>query len=575
LTGRRSQTSALKTPWRAREGWDYGRVMTEAPIVIIGGGPVGMALAMNIAMLGVPSTIINTETSSRWHPKGNTHNARTMEHYRRLGIAKALRKVGLPADHPTDVAYFTTLNGWEMARHPLPSEREKMERLANAEPTDQVPEPLYRANQMYVEAELFRQVKARPLIETRYGWRCIAIAERSASKFNVTIEEAASGRREELTASYLVGCDGGHSIVRRWLGIAYQGERPSEQGYGSGATCSTHVKAPALYDRVLKQHKPCWQHWAFNPRVRGLIQSLDGTGDFLFNTRIKTIDEPPDPNYIARTFLACVGEEVPFSFVGHFPWTAGQAAVADRFGGGNVWLAGDAVHLFTPTGGFGMNTGMDDAANLGWKLAAMVQGWGGPNLLASYASERRPIALRNTGMAKRFSVDLGAAPVDLEMLEDNAAGAAARARTGAFFARFGEEFASIGIQLGARYDGSPIIIPDGTAPPDDNPTVYTPSACPGGRAPHLFLGRDDSLFDHFGLGFTLLRLAGDADVRPLAAAATARGIPFASFDVPLRQGRALYEADLALIRPDQHVAWRGNRLPGDGETLFARATGWA
>jgi hypothetical protein len=315
-------------------------------------------------------------------------------------------------------------------------------------------------------------------------------------------------------------------------------------------------------------------HWTFNPNVRGLIQSLDGAGEFLFNTRIKTIDEPPDPGHIAHIFLACVGEEVPFSFLGHFPWTAGQAAVADSFGRGKVWLAGDAVHLFTPTGGFGMNTGMDDAANLGWKLAAMVQGWGGPHLLATYEAERRPIAFRNTGMAKRFSVDLGAVPLDAEMLDDSAAGAAARARTGAFFARFGEEFASIGIQLGARYDGSRIVVPDGTAPPPDDPTVYTPSACPGGRAPHLFLGRGDSLFDHFGKGFTLLRLAGDGDTRPLADAAMARGVPFATYDVPLTQGRDLYEANLALIRPDQHVAWRGDRLPADCGVLLARVTGW-
>src|SRR5580692_3233555 len=146
--------------------------MTAAPIVIIGGGPVGMVLAMNLAALGVRSTLVNTQSSTRWHPKGNTHNARTMEHYRRLGIAKTLRKVGLPPDHPTDVAYFTNLNGWELTRHPLPSESEKMARVAAATPTDQVPEPLYRANQMYVEAELFRHVHAAPLIDPRYGWRC-------------------------------------------------------------------------------------------------------------------------------------------------------------------------------------------------------------------------------------------------------------------------------------------------------------------------------------------------------------------------------------------------------------------
>ena len=548
--------------------------MTASPIVIIGGGPVGMVLAMNLAAFGVRSILINTEPSSRWHPKGNTHNARTMEHYRRLGIAKKLRVVGLPADHPTDVVYYTTLNGWELARHSLPSEQEKQAQIAQAAPTDQVPEPLFRANQMYVEAELYRHVRTLPLIDARYGWRCTEIVEPSPRRFTITIEEVASGRCEELVADYLIGCDGGHSIVRRWLGIGYRGERPSEAAFTSGATCSTHVRAPALYEKVLKRHKRAWHHWTVNPHVRGLVQTLDGVGDFLFNTRIKTIDEPPDPNYIARTFLACIGEQVPFSFVGHFPWTAGQAAVADSFGRGNVWLAGDAVHLFTPTGGFGMNTGIDDTANLGWKLAAMAQGWGGPHLLGTYEAERRPIAFRNTGMAKRFSLDLNEAPVAPEMLEDTVAGAAARARTGAFFDRFGEEFASLGIQLGARYADSRIVVADGTPPPPDDPTIYMPSAWPGGRAPHLFLGRGDSLFDHFGSGFTLLRLAGDADMRPLARAAEKRGIPFTTFDVPRVEGRALYAADLALIRPDQHVAWRGNRLPDDADALLARVTGW-
>jgi 2-polyprenyl-6-methoxyphenol hydroxylase-like FAD-dependent oxidoreductase len=547
--------------------------MVSQPVVIIGGGPVGMVLAMNLAAFGVRSVLVNTEPSSRWHPKGNTHNCRTMEHYRRLGISKALRTVGLPPDHPTDVAYFTTLNGWEIARHPLPSEQQKMAQVASAEPTDQIPEPLYRSNQMYVERELFRIIRTVPEIDARYGWRCLNLAEQGPGRFSVTIGETATGQREEISCAYVIGCDGGNSLVRRWLGISYSGERPRDQPYGSGATCSSYVRAPALYDRVLKMHKRCWQHWVFNPHVHGLIQSLDGAGEFLFNTRIKTIDEPPDPNFIGRTFLGCVGEDAAFSFVGHFPWTAGQAAVADSFGAGNVWLAGDAVHLFTPTGGFGMNTGIDDTANLGWKLAASVQGWGGPHLLASYASERRPIAFRNTGMAKRYSMDLSAAPIAPEMLDDKPAGAAARARTGAFFQGFGEEFASIGIQLGARYDGSSIVVSDGTAPPADDPVVYRPSACPGGRAPHLFLPDHTSLFDHFGRGFTLLRLAGGADLRPMTEAARARGIPFATYEVPIAAGRELYERDLALIRPDQHVAWRGDKLPDDCDALLARVTG--
>ncbi len=440
--------------------------MPSAPIVIVGGGPVGMVLAMNLAVFGVRSVIVNIEPSSRLHPKGNTHNARTMEHYQRLGIAGAIRKVGLPSHHPTDVGYFTNLNGWELARLRMPSEEWKMATRDAAASTDQIPEPLFRANQMYVEAELFRHIQTLKQIEPRYGWRCVEITVAAGGGFAVTIEEVASGRVERLDCDYLVGCDGGHSFVRRWLDISYGGERPHDQAYGSGATVATHMRAPALYERGIL-HRRCWQYWTVNSNVRSNLVTLNGAGEFLFSTRIASVDEPPDPAYIASRFRHSVGEDVPFEFIGHWPWTAGHALVADSFGGGCVWLAGDAVHIFTPTGGFGMNTGIDDAANLGWKLAAMVQGWGGPGLLESYAIERRSIAFRNTGMAKRFSLKLADVPAPPEITEDTAPGAAARADAGAILSTFGEEFASLGIQLGARYDGSPIIASDGTAPPHD------------------------------------------------------------------------------------------------------------
>ncbi len=545
--------------------------MPFAPVVIVGGGPVGMMLAMNLAALDVPSLVVNIEPGSRWHPKGSTQNARTMEHYRRLGIARGLRTLGLPPDHPTDVAYFTTLDGWELARLAMPSEAAKMRQVAAAGPTDQVPEPLLRCNQMYAEAYLFRHVQTQRGIGLRYGWRCEGFRDRGDG-IEVEIEEVGSGRRETWSCAYIVGCDGGQSVIRRQLGIAYVGERPREQTYGSGPTVSTHLRAPALYRGLVRGL--CWQYWVVNPTVRSNLVTLDGAGEFLFNTRLRNAADTPDRATIARQFQASVGAEIEVEFLAHWPWTAGQALVAERFGAGRVLLAGDAVHLFTPTGGFGMNTGIDDAANLGWKLAAVVQGWGGPSLLASYEIERRPIAQRNTAAAKQFSRNVGDVPMAAEMVAESPEGAAARAKAGAFLATFGEEFGSLGVQLGARYDGSPIIVSDGTAPPPDDPTHYHPSACPGGRAPHLFLADRSSLFDHFGRGFTLLRLNPDAETRPLEDAARARGIPLAIFAVDRREGRELYEGNLALIRPDQHVAWRGNRLPPDCDALLARATGW-
>jgi FAD binding domain len=243
-------------------------------------------------------------------------------------------------------------------------------------------------------------------------------------------------------------------------------------------------------------------------------------------------------------------------------------------------LAGDSVHLFTPTGGFGMNTGIDDAANLSWKLAAMVQGWGGADLVATYEPERRPIAVRNTTAARLLAIAIGEMPAGPTLDEDSPAGAAERRQLGGFLqSTLGEEFASLGVQLGARYDGSAIIVADG-APPADDPITYVPSSVPGGRAPHFWLdqgrGIGSSLYDRLGLGFTLLCLGKEAgDARALVEAARARGIPLAILRIADDEARALYERDFALIRPDQHVAWRGNALPDAPDRLLARVTGAA
>jgi hypothetical protein len=366
-------------------------------------------------------------------------------------------------------------------------------------------------------------------------------------------------------------------MSRRRLGIRYEGE-VLNQVYLGGPMVNSHVRAPAFYDRVRSAR--CWQYWAVNPEVRSNIVVLDGNGEFIFTTKLRDAADKPDDAAIARQFNATVGTDVGLEFLAHSPWTAGQALVAERLGAGRVFLAGDAAHLFTPTGAFGMNTGVDEAVNLAWKLAAVVQGWGGPGLLATYDLERRGIARRNTQASKALAKNVGAVPVDAALEERSPAGEAARARAAAYLATFGEEFASLGIQLGARYDGSPIVVADSTAPPPDDPTHYVPSATPGGRAPHVWLtpagrhGERVSLYDKLGRGFTLLRMGSDADVRPLAAAAASRRVPLAVLDVGEPAARDLYARDLALIRPDAHVAWRSDRLPEDCDALWKTLTGW-
>lgn len=546
----------------------------KTPIAIVGGGPVGLALALFLDRYDVASVVFNTDTETRWHPKGSTQNARTMEHYRRLGIASELRLLGLPTDYPGDVAYFTRFNGYELARLKMPSAAQKAQMVANADKLDQYPEPLLRANQMYIEAFLLDYVRTRPNITLRFGWEVKSYTQ-DKDGVSLSAESIADGRSENWRAQYLVGCDGGRSFVRRQLGIRYEGGDTLQQAYFGGRMFASHIRAPTFYRDILGDRQ-AFQHWAVNPQSRATIIALDGREEFLFWMRPNDPTVTPDNSTVQAAMTLCCGAEIPVEVIGTQPWTAGVALVAETFSDRRVLLAGDAVHLFTPTGGFGMNTGIDDAANLSWKLAAMLRGWGGANLLESYEAERLPIAIRNTGAARELAKNIGDVTVSPDMEEDSEAGAKARDDIGRYLATFGEEFGSIGVQLGARYDGSTIVVGD-EPPPADDFAHYTPSAVPGGRAPHAWTGSGrgdgDSLFDHLGHGFTLLRLGTKApDGGALANAAQSAGVPLSVLDIPDDDIRALYERDLVLIRPDQHVAWRGNAAD-DADAVIRRVVG--
>ncbi|HKS84677.1 MAG TPA: FAD-dependent monooxygenase, partial [Pseudolabrys sp.] len=305
--------------------------------------------------------------------------------------------------------------------------------------------------------------------------------------------------------------------------------------------------------------------------------AVNGKDEFLFRTRADEPGQPPSDALVADSMRRCVGADIDMDVIAHEPWTAGMALVAEGFADRRVLLAGDAVHLFTPTGGFGMNTGIDDADNLSWKLAAMLRGWGGPGLLPSYETERMPVALRNTEAARRLTANIGETDIDPAIEEGTPAGEAARRAAGTMLGQFGEQFASIGVQLGARYDGSPIIAGDGPAPADDL-TAYVPTSIPGGRAPHFWVGagrgEGDSLYDRLCRGFTLLRLGPrPPDVAAMTDAAARQRIPLEVLDLADAEARNLYDCDLALIRPDCYVAWRGNRLVAEPRRLLARLAG--
>ncbi|MFB7333144.1 FAD-dependent monooxygenase [Streptomyces adustus] len=544
------------------------------PVAVIGGGPVGLTLALLLDRLGVPCVVLNSQQDVPDQPRGSTHNARTMEHYRTLGLAERIRGLGLPAEHSAGISFFTRYNAHELALLPWPGSGEVLRRRAAADRTDPSPEPMHRANQMYVERLLLDHARTRPRLTLCYGWTVTELRE-SAEHVDVVAER--DGARRTFRAEYVAGCDGGHSLVRRHLGIRYVGEGTLDQDILGRRSTAAHLRVPTLYRDFLRG-SGAWSNWVVNADLALNLIALDGVDEFFLLTSSVDPDTATDADLV-RLVQRAAGEPLPVEVLSHRPWTAGAALVAESFGTGRVRLAGDAAHLFTPNGGFGMNTGVDDAANLAWKLAAAVQGWAGPDLLESYGIERRPIALRNTAAARTLGQGLGAVDRPAWLEADSAAGEAARARTGAQLAEYGmRTLDTLGVQLGARYDGSPVVAGDGSGPVPDSFAAYTPSAVPGGRAPHLWLDdrRTDgsSLFDRFGPGFTLLRLGP----RPpytgrIEAAARARGVPLRTLTLDDPLARELYERDLVLIRPDQHVAWRTDREPGDPGALLALVTG--
>jgi 2-polyprenyl-6-methoxyphenol hydroxylase-like FAD-dependent oxidoreductase len=557
------------------------------PVVIVGGGPVGLVLALLLDFYGVKSTIINTEPRERWHPKGNGQNARTMEIYRQLGFSDQIRELGLPGDHPFDQAYFTRLSKHEIFRFPMPSGRERAAMRRDMPVTDQFPEPMYHVNQMFVERFLVQRIRQARNIDVRFGWEAQWFTQDEAG-VRVNARNTVTDEEIVWTAEYAVGCDGARGFIRKTLGIGYEGDVQKKDAYWAGQFFSIHMRIPDLYPRFLG-HRRAWWYWAVNPdpNTRGVLITLNGNDEFMMLIKPKDGRTDVDRNEVVSWVQAAIGEQIPVEILGHYPWSAGQALVAERYKAGRIIIAGDAAHLFTPTGGFGMNTGIEDSYNLAWKLAAVLQGWGGGKLLGTYETERKPAGHRNTGASRKYASLMHDAAVPEDIEAEGPIGDAARKKASQMtyicknhFNR-PEHMDAAGVQLGGRYDGSPIVIADGPPPQDVFPTTYDeyfPSGLPGGRAPHLWLDPErimgSSLFDRLGKGFTLLRLNDPGvDTTAFAACAAKRGIPFSVLDVSLPEARTLYGSSLALVRPDRYIVWRGDTMPGDPDAVLATVTG--
>jgi 2-polyprenyl-6-methoxyphenol hydroxylase-like FAD-dependent oxidoreductase len=546
----------------------------DAAVIVVGGGPCGLMLANELGHRGIATLLLEEQPSTSAYPRANATQARTMEYFRRLGFADEVRSQGLPPDYPTDVAYFTRYTRHELARFELPAAgeaRHLVRRLSGSWSAAELP---HRCSQLYIERVMRARAERWASVELRFGWRVTGFAE-AGDRVEVDAVRSADGQKRSFAAAFLVGCDGPRSRVRKRLGFNYQGEAGAVRDFMGGRMHALYLRSPALYG--LLPPKRAWMYWAFNRDRRAFMAALDGRQDFVFSAQLKPEE---DAGAISETaargmFHQALGADCPIEILNHLSWTAGLTLVAERFQRGRAFLAGDAVHLFTPTGGLGYNTAVEDAVNLAWKLAAVLQGWGGRALLDSYELERRPIALRNTAYAKRFADSIGLY-LPPEVLEDETpAGAAARRSAGDYLERHARaEFDIPGITFGTRYDGSPIVVSDGTVPPPDAANVYMPSATPGGRSPHAWLPDGRSLFDCFGFEFTLLRLGPRApDPTGLVRAAARRRFPLTVVELVSDELRSLFETDLALIRPDQIVAWRGSRLPEDPDRLLADVSG--
>ncbi|BAM91442.1 hypothetical protein S58_54640 [Bradyrhizobium oligotrophicum S58] len=529
-----------------------------ASVLIVGGGPCGLMLANELGRRGVSAILIDEKPGTAFNPQANATQARTMEHYRRLGFADEIRRAGLPGDYPTDVAYFTRYTTYELARFQLPSATRAVEMVKGLSGSWSAAELPHRVSQKFVEAILRRHAEQLAGIQLHYGHRLMGYVV-DDDGVTADVERVSDGARMNVSAAFLIGADGPRSLVRQSLGIAYGGSTGVQRDFMGGRMLAVYLRSPGFYASV--PHAQAWMYVCFNRDRRAFMASVNGRDEFAFHTQLRPgEDESAITAADAKAaFQRACGTAIPCEVLSHLTWTAGHALVAEIMQRGRVFLGGDAAHLFTPTGGLGYNTAIEDAVNLGWKLASVVKGISPVALLDSYAAERRPVALRNTDFARRFADSLGLFAAVPEIEDPTEAGAEARRVAGAYLEQHGRaEFNIPGITFGGRYDSSPIIVSDGTRPPPDAANVYVPSACPGGRAPHAWLEQGVSLYDLFGFEWTLLRFeGGDVDDDQLREAAAALRADVKIVTLP-RALRDLYEADLALIRPDQIVTWRGS-----------------
>jgi 2-polyprenyl-6-methoxyphenol hydroxylase-like FAD-dependent oxidoreductase len=521
----------------------------ETPILIVGGGPVGLALACDLGLRGAPCVVLEQGDGQADHPRATAINSRSMEFMRRWGIAEAVHAAAAPDDFPHTALYCTALTGYEIARLERPSH-------GGREPLKHSPERPQRCNQLFLDPILTGLATSLKNVELRYRCRVESVVE-TAGHVMAFVHDRSNDSHFQIAARYVIDCSGGRSVIRPSLGIGMVGSDYC------GYFLSIFMQAPEL-----------WTHHAMGKAAlvtfvddkglwRNLI-SLDGRALYRFGINGKSYYDAPESVDAEALFRGAVGKDVPHQILSVRRWMA-RNVVAERYRHGRIFLAGDAAHLNHPAAGLGLNTGLGDAVDLGWKLAAVLQGWGGAKLLDSYEAERRPVGERNVAHADASHASERTQPTHPEIAMSTAEGAEARRKMGEELARIQiKRVLTDGLALGYRYAPSPIVWSDGGVVPPSAVSEYRPTTAPGSRAPHAFLSDGRSTLDLFGSGFTLLRLGADA-LHPsgLERAFAERRVPLTVVAIADPAISALYERALVLVRPDGHVAWRGDQEPTD------------
>jgi len=527
-------------------------------VVVVGAGPVGFTLAIDLGRRGVRTLLVEKDPTTKEWPKMDRSNARTMEFYRRLGIADDVRAAGYPPDGSMDVFIVTRLSDPPLAKLEYSSVEEHRAVIAATTDASEPLEPYQLVAQNDLEPVLLKVAESTPNVTVRFGCALIDF-EQDDDGVTVTLEDL-EGTRSTTRTAYLAGCDGGISTVRKKLGIKLEGQGGLRQ------LRQITFRSEGLYDKI-----PIGKgrHYYVADAEGSAIVVQGSRKDFTLNI---AIDEDADLEQAVRDR---VGFDFDFAVRNSTSWKL-HLLLAERYRDGRVFLAGDAVHLVIPTGGLGMNTGVGDAIDLAWKLAGTVQGWGGPGLLDSYEPERRKVGDRNVKASGWAAEGMGLwrQLVTPEITADTPSGAALRTEVGEAANRHHRRVHEmVGVELGYSYAGSDLIAHEDDNVTDWDTTTYTPHTRPGIRIPHIWLNDGRAMQDALGQGYTFIDLTGSADTSAVEAQFARIGAPLDILSIDDAHARQVYQTSLLLVRPDLHIFWRGNTLPQDLNRWADQATG--